>query len=91
MCVVKLIVKSIIEYDLSGKTQVEVTRILRVLYGFTDKSNFGKYEYRRKGVISGFQNARQIKNVILVESGEAPELLRVLKKLKVKPKVLDLS
>lgn len=83
--------KIIIEYDLTGKTPVQKSRILRALFGFNDKSNFGKYEYHRPGIISKIPDARQIKGAILVEEKNKTEVVQELKKLKIKPKVLDLT
>jgi hypothetical protein len=83
--------KSIIAYDLTGKSPVQKTRIIRTLFGYEDKSNFGKYKYARKGLISKIPNARQIKGAILVEEAYVPKVVRELKKLKVNSSVLDLS
>lgn len=83
--------KSVIAYDLTNKSPVQKTQIIRMLFGYEDRSNFGKYKYAREGLISKIPNARQIKGAILVENTYVPEVVRVLKKLKVKSSVLDLS
>ena len=83
--------KAIIVYNLADKSPVQKTRILRVLFGYEDKSNFGKYKYAREGLISKIPNALQIKSAIIVEKAYVPEVVRTLKKLKIKPSVLDMS
>jgi hypothetical protein len=83
--------KTIIAYDLTGKSPVQKTRVIRALFGYEDKSNFGKYKYTRDGLISKIPNAYQIKGAILVENKYVPNVVRMLKKLKVKSSVLDLS
>ena len=83
--------KTVIAYDLTDKSPVQKTRIIRTLFGYQDKSNFGKYKYTREGLISKIPNARQIKGAILVEDTYVHEVIRMLKKLKVKSSVLDLS
>lgn len=83
--------KTVIVYDLTGKSPVQKTRVIRALFGYQDKSNFGKYKYTREGLISKIPNAYQIKGAILVENEYVPNVVRMLKKLKVKSNVLDLS
>ena len=83
--------RTIIAYDLTGKSPVQKTHIIRALFGYEDKSNFGKYKYAREGLLSKIPTARQIKSAILVEKEYAPEIVRVLKKFKIKSNALDLS
>lgn len=84
------IMKKIVSYDLTGKSSVQKTRIIRALFGYEDKSNFGKYKYTREGLISRIPNTHHIKCAILVGSEHVPEVILALKKLKVKPSVLDI-
>ncbi len=83
--------KAIITYNLADKSPVQKTSIIRALFGYEDKSNFGKYKYVREGLISKIPNALQIKSAIMVEKAYVPEVVKVLKKLKIKPSVLDMS
>lgn len=83
--------KAIITYNLTDKSPVQKTRIIRALFGYEDKSNFGKYKYVREGLISKIPNTLQIKSAIMVEKVYVPEVVRVLKKLKIKPRILDMS
>ncbi len=82
--------KTIITYDLMGKSPVQKTRAIRALFGYEDKSNFGKYNYARKGLISDIPTAHHIKSAILVEKVYARQVVLALKKLKVKSNILDL-
>lgn len=83
--------KAVVAYDLTGKSPVQKTRVIRALFGYEDKSNFGKYKYAREGLISKIPNARQIKGAILVDNMYVPEVIRALKKLKIRSNVLNLS
>lgn len=83
--------KVLIAYDLKGKSSVQKTRVIRTLFGYEDKSNFGKYKYVRRGMISEIPNALQIKGAILVEAKYVTKVIIALKKLRVKSSVLDLN
>ena len=83
--------KAVIAYDLTGKSSVQKTRVIRALFGYEDKSNFGKYKYVREGLLAKIPTAQQIKGAILVEKEYAPEIIKALKKLRVKSSVLKLS
>jgi hypothetical protein len=82
--------KVIISYDLTSKSPVQKTRIIRALFGYEDRSNFGKYKYVREGLISKIPTALPVKSAIAVEKVHTQEVIRILKKLKVKPRVLDM-
>ncbi len=76
--------KTIILYDLKGKTQVEKVQILRKLYGYRDKSNYD-YNYKRTGVLNKTQFSREKKTVIKIENEEdVAKVTELLKKLNVK-------
>jgi len=44
--------EQIIIYDLKNKSNKQKSRILQLLYGYTDKSNYD-YSYKRKGLLDG--------------------------------------
>lgn len=43
--------KTLIIYDLQGKSQKEKVKITKKLYGYRDKSNY-EYDYDRKGLLN---------------------------------------
>ena len=72
--------KALLIYDLKNKNNVEKTHIVRSLFGYTDKSNKGKYSYKRKGLISKFKYEKLDKSVIIVNSKDEKEVEKILKK-----------
>jgi len=56
----------------------ERTRFFRELYGCTDKSNYGKYTYKRKGILDDLPHKMLIRAVIIVKSDDAKELIDFL-------------
>lgn len=59
---------------------VKVNQFCRRFYGYLDRSNRGKYSYRRPGFIDGIPHVRIIRGVVLVRTGDAGEVIRFLKR-----------
>ena len=75
--------KTIIIYDLKGKTQVQKVQILRKLYGYRDNSNY-KYTYQRTGNLSQIKLTHEKKTIIKLEDGtQLTKVVELLKQLKV--------
>ena len=72
--------KTLLLYDLKNKINVEKTHIVRSLFGYTDKSNRGKYSYKREGLLSKFKYERWNKSAIIVNSEDEKEVKSVLKR-----------
>ena len=83
--------KILVEIDVSNKKQVAKTRALRSVFGFTDRSNNGKYSYERPGLISKIPGALRIKSALLIEKRYETQVLQALKKLGVEYKVINLD
>jgi len=78
--------KVIITYSLAGrKNALEITR---KIYGYLDASNHGKYEYRRKGVLSNIPYEKISRGCILLEQKYEKKIIRELLDLGLKPKVI---
>jgi hypothetical protein len=58
--------KRMIIYDLKDKDKNQRSRILQLLYGYTDNSNYD-YSYERKGFLDGIKYKKEKKTVIYVE------------------------
>ena len=84
-----ILMESIILYDLNDKTHAEQTRIIRVLFGFKDKSNNGRYHYQRLGLLSKVPHMRKTKTALIVEKKYVVQVVQVLKKAGVKTMVLN--
>jgi hypothetical protein len=83
------LMESMILYDLNDKTHAEQTRIIRLLFGFKDKSNNGEYQYERLGLLSEIPHVRKTKTVLIVERKYAVQVIHTLKKVGVKAILLD--
>ena len=56
----------------------ERTRFFRKLYGCTDKSYYGKYTYKRKGILGDIPHRVLTRAVIIVRKDDAKELIKFL-------------
>ena len=83
--------KSMILYDLNDKTPAEKTSILRELYGYNDKSCNGRYNYQRPGLVSGIVHQRKTKTALIVADKDAEDVVKILKKLGIKPALTKLK
>lgn len=77
--------QSMVLYDLNDKKPAERTRIIRTLYGFKDKSCYGKYEYARKGLLYGIRYMRKTKTAIIVSEKDGQKVVEILKKMGITP------
>lgn len=84
-----IIMETVILYDLNDKTHAEQSRIIRVLFGFKDKSNNGRYQYQRPGLLSRIPHVRKTKTALVIEKRYAMQVIRTLKKVGVKPTLLN--
>ena len=73
--------KTIIIYDLKGKSQKEKVRITKKLHGYRDKSNY-EYSYDRQGVLNKIPLKKARKMVLELKSKkDLPKLISVFKDL----------
>jgi len=75
--------EQIIIYDLKNKSNKQKSRILQLLYGYTDKSNYD-YSYKRKGLLDGKIVKKEKKTVLYVKRKDIFKVGRILEELKVK-------
>ncbi|MFC1455074.1 hypothetical protein ACFLQI_03240 [Candidatus Undinarchaeota archaeon] len=76
----KLKTATLITYDLpSAKmSQAEVTAFHRRLYGYTDYSNHGKYQYERKGLLSEIPHLNPSRSVVILPKHKTGDVLTFL-------------
>lgn len=83
--------RTIILYDLQGKTQTEKVQALRKLYGYRDKSNYS-YKYDRTGELLDIDFTKHKKMVIeLKNSKDLAKVVEILNKLKIKAEVAKIQ
>jgi len=56
----------------------ERTRFFRELYGCTDKSNYGRYTYKRKGILGAIPHRMLVRAVVIVRKRDAKKLIDFL-------------
>lgn len=66
-------------YEFEGRTASQVGKINRELFGYTDKSNHGKYVYWRDGYLSKMSLKRLARGVILTDSVNDRDVLDALR------------
>ncbi len=61
-------------------THPSINRFCREFYGYTDKSNKGKYCYERFGFLSKFRHINLLRGLIIVRLDDSEEVIAFLKK-----------
>ena len=62
-----------------GRTQGEVSKFYRELYGYRNCSHYGRYHTRIKGVLDGVQSIRYANGVFMVRKQDIRKVLRFLR------------
>lgn len=79
--------KTLVIYDLKGKSQKEKVRITKKLYGYRDRSNY-EYSYDRQGLLNKMALKKARKMVLELESkNDLPKLISVFNELGVKAEI----
>ena len=79
--------KTIVIYDLKGKSQKEKVRITKKLYGYRDKSNY-EYNYDRQGLLNKLSLKKSRKMILELESKkDLPKLISIFKELGVEVEI----
>ena len=79
----------IVCYSIKNLNPVEQTKLQRVLYGFKDISNNGKYTYKRHGILNKSNHKKLYFTGIILKDDVANELIGILRKHGAKIYVLD--
>ena len=83
--------KSLLLYDLKNKNNVEKTHIVRSLFGYKDKSNMGKYTYKREGLLSKFKYEKLDKSAIVIDIRNEEKVKNMLRKFGLSVLIMRLS
>jgi hypothetical protein len=70
---------TIIVYDTSNLTRAKKTSFGRKLYGYTDKSNNGQYEYHRPGLLDEIPSRKLVRGVVIVREQDADKVIELIK------------
>ena len=78
-------------YTLKNADHATRSSFKREFIGYQDKSNKGKYNYKRKGLIDNIPNIRPARGVIIVKEYDEPKIKKVLKRYKAKINSLSIN
>lgn len=76
--------KTIILYDLKGKSNGQRSRALQKLYGYRDKSNYN-YSYKRKGMLDEIPHQKSYKVALEIKkTADISKVAEILNQLNIK-------
>lgn len=77
--------KKMIIYSLREKSNAERSKLLQDLFGYVDKSNKGKYIYKRKGKLDKIKFEKERNNILYFNSEEdRKKVIEIFKEAKIK-------
>lgn len=76
-------------YTLGAADHAKRSSFKRELFGYVDKSNYGKHMYERKGLLDKIPNVRPIRSIVIVKRADLAKVETVLKKYGAKYQVFD--
>lgn len=81
----------IIFYKQEKLNQIEKFELRRALLGVNQKSNYGRYEYKVKGLLNEISNYRPIKSSIIVMKKDLDKILNLLNKFNIDKEVFEIE
>ena len=78
-------------YDLNKLEHYHKVLFNRSLFGFTDNSNHGSYQYKRKGALSEIYHLRLLKGAIIIKKKEINKIKPYFDKYKVRYQAYEIS
>lgn len=72
----------IIVYRVDDKSKS--VQLSRALHGYKDRSNHGRYTYKRKGLLDKIPNQQIISGVLLIKEQDTHKITHLLKKYQAK-------
>ena len=78
-------------YELNHLNPNQVNKFCRDLYGYTSKSKFGKYTYKKEGLLSKIPHISPNKSILIITKKNKHKVLNFLKKHEAKIFVRDIT
>lgn len=72
--------KHILCYSLGNIAPKKRLKFHQELYGYTDRSNHGRYEYRRRGILTDLQYQKPFDSVLIVPTEATEQIAQHLRK-----------
>lgn len=70
----------LVAFKVSGRLKAAArTRLFRQLYGWRDKSQYGKYEYQRAGLLGKIGYVPVIRGVFIVKTTDRKKVMKFFK------------
>jgi hypothetical protein len=76
--------KNIICYSLGKIEPKKRLKFHQELYGHIDRSNHGKYEYQRKGILTGIKYKKPLDSTLIVPRANAAKIKKHLRRYQAK-------
>lgn len=73
----------LIAFSISDLKNRLAVKFCRKLYGYTDKSYYGTYEYDRPGLLGDIPHVKLIRSVLIVKMEDVDKIVDLMKKFKV--------
>ena len=64
----------------SKTTQAKLNKFCRKFYGYNDKSCYGKYTYKRKGLLDDIPHINPIRSLLIVKNEDCDKVVLFLEK-----------
>lgn len=80
----------IICYTLKKANDKIRSKFKRDFFGYEDKSNRGKYNYKRDGLVNQILNLRPVRSTIIVQNKDVNKVIKLLKKYNAEIKAYDI-
>ncbi len=74
----------------SNISRSDTDRFLRELAGHNDKSNYGKYTYRKRGILDEMPHIKLVRSVIVVSSNKSTPIINLIKKYGINAYIRDI-
>ncbi|NOQ55294.1 MAG: hypothetical protein GQ477_00650 [Nanohaloarchaea archaeon] len=72
---------ALISFKVAGKNNhTKINRFCRDFYGYNDKSNKGKYIYKRDGFLNRYPHIKVQRGLIIIRIEDAEEIITLLEK-----------
>ena len=80
----------LITYELSNLDQYHKVLVNRELFGYLDNSNKGRYQYRRKGILSNISYFKLVNGALIIKDNDKDKVTSILKKYKINYNILSI-
>lgn len=77
-------------FKASNLSRGDMDQFLREIAGHNDKSNYGKYSYRKRGLLDDLPHIKPVRSVIVVSRNESISLINLIRRYKIDAYIRDI-